>query len=233
MRELRAGRPRSRPILKSVFSIRVGISETRLALPQRSPRPLSVPWIWRAPARTAASVLATAFSVSLWRVDAEMAAGDLLRRPRRRCARSRAAACRRWCRTARPSARRPHTAASRHSMRIGGIGLVAVEEMLGVEHHLAPAASSRWAMLSPIMSTFSCAVDAERDVDMEIPGLADHADGRAPWRRAARRGRDRWRRCGRAGASCRRRRSLRASRLGGSAKKASSVGLAPGQPPST
>ena len=40
--------------------------ETRLALPQRSPSPLSVPWIWRAPARTAASEFATACSVSLW-----------------------------------------------------------------------------------------------------------------------------------------------------------------------
>ncbi len=54
------------PVLKSVLSMSVGISETRLALPQRSPRPFSVPWIWRAPARTAASEPATAFSVSLW-----------------------------------------------------------------------------------------------------------------------------------------------------------------------
>jgi hypothetical protein len=40
--------------------------DTRLALPQRSPSPLSVPWIWRAPARTAANEFATACSVSLW-----------------------------------------------------------------------------------------------------------------------------------------------------------------------
>ena len=40
--------------------------ETRLALPQRSPSPFRVPWIWRAPARTAANELATACSVSLW-----------------------------------------------------------------------------------------------------------------------------------------------------------------------
>ena len=31
----------------SDFSSSVGIIEVRLALPQRSPRPLSVPWIWR------------------------------------------------------------------------------------------------------------------------------------------------------------------------------------------
>ncbi len=50
----------------SGFSFSVGMIETRLALPQRSPSPLSVPWIWRAPARTAASEFATACSVSLW-----------------------------------------------------------------------------------------------------------------------------------------------------------------------
>ena len=38
----------------------------RLALPVRSPRPLSVPWTWRAPARTAAIELATAQPVSSW-----------------------------------------------------------------------------------------------------------------------------------------------------------------------
>ena len=42
------------------------MSAVRFALPQRSPRPFSVPCIWRAPASTAASVQATAFSVSSW-----------------------------------------------------------------------------------------------------------------------------------------------------------------------
>jgi hypothetical protein len=36
------------------------MSVTRLALPQRSPRPLRVPWTWRAPASIAASEFATA-----------------------------------------------------------------------------------------------------------------------------------------------------------------------------
>src|SRR6267143_856206 len=35
---------------KSGLSFKVGMIETRLALPQRSPSPLSVPWICRAPA---------------------------------------------------------------------------------------------------------------------------------------------------------------------------------------
>ena len=40
--------------------------ETRFALPVRSPTPFIVPWTWRAPASTAASVLATPHSASLW-----------------------------------------------------------------------------------------------------------------------------------------------------------------------
>ena len=58
--------PISKRSANSGLSFSVGMMDTRLALPQRSPRPLSVPWIWRAPARTAASELATACSVSLW-----------------------------------------------------------------------------------------------------------------------------------------------------------------------
>ena len=50
----------------SLFRSSVGMIDVRLALPQRSPMPLSVPWMWRTPARTAISELATAFSVSLW-----------------------------------------------------------------------------------------------------------------------------------------------------------------------
>ena len=38
----------------------------RLQLPVRSPRPFIVPWTWRAPARTAATALATAQPVSSW-----------------------------------------------------------------------------------------------------------------------------------------------------------------------
>ena len=50
----------------SGFSASAPMSVTRLALPQRSPRPLSVPWIWRAPASTAASEFATAQPQSSW-----------------------------------------------------------------------------------------------------------------------------------------------------------------------
>jgi hypothetical protein len=42
------------------------MTEQRLALPQRSPYPLTQPCTWVAPASTAASVLATATSESLW-----------------------------------------------------------------------------------------------------------------------------------------------------------------------
>ena len=61
----RAIAPSCSPVSKPILSTRFGISEIMLALPQRSPRPLIVPCTWRTPARTAASVLATAFSVSL------------------------------------------------------------------------------------------------------------------------------------------------------------------------
>ena len=54
------------PTSQPIFSISDGIRDTRLALPQRSPRPLIVPCTMRTPARTAARELATAFSVSLW-----------------------------------------------------------------------------------------------------------------------------------------------------------------------
>ena len=49
-----------------IFSCSAGRIEARLALPQRSPYPLTVPWTRRAPAATAASELATAHSASLW-----------------------------------------------------------------------------------------------------------------------------------------------------------------------
>ena len=49
---------------KAGFKSSVGMMEIRLALPQRSPMPFSVPWIWRTPASTAASELATAWPVS-------------------------------------------------------------------------------------------------------------------------------------------------------------------------
>ena len=58
--------PISKREAKGSLSMSVGISVTRSALPQRSPRPPSVPWIWRAPASTAASDPATALPVSSW-----------------------------------------------------------------------------------------------------------------------------------------------------------------------
>ena len=58
--------PVSKRSAKAGFSTSVGMIEIRLALPQRSPMPFSVPWIWRTPASTAASELATAWPVSSW-----------------------------------------------------------------------------------------------------------------------------------------------------------------------
>src|SRR5207249_11949572 len=52
-----------------IFKIRLGMIDTRFALPQRSPKPLSVPCTWPTPSATAASEFATAHSASLctWR----------------------------------------------------------------------------------------------------------------------------------------------------------------------
>ena len=87
------------------LSSRLATTETRSALPVRSPYPLRVPCTWVAPASTAASVLATAQPVSLWQwmptrtpVVASTSSHDVADPAR--------AACRRWCRRARPP-RRP------------------------------------------------------------------------------------------------------------------------------
>ena len=58
--------PKSKRAAYPSFSFSAPMSVTRLALPQRSPRPLSVPWMWRAPASTAASEFATAQPQSSW-----------------------------------------------------------------------------------------------------------------------------------------------------------------------
>ena len=84
-----------------------------------------------------------------------VAPGSLRLHLARRCARPLPAACRHWCRTAPASARPPSCAALRQAQRIVGIGLVAVEEMLGVEHRLALCARRprRWSRA--ILSRFS------------------------------------------------------------------------------
>ena len=49
-----------------IFTWRLGMTEQRLAFPQRSPMPFTVPCTWMAPLFTAARLLATASSQSLW-----------------------------------------------------------------------------------------------------------------------------------------------------------------------
>jgi len=48
-----------------IFSTRLGMIDTRFALPHRSPKPLNVPCTWPTPSATAASEFATAHSASL------------------------------------------------------------------------------------------------------------------------------------------------------------------------
>ena len=53
-------------VVQPIFSSRSAIVVSRSVLPTRSPKPLTVPCTWVAPARTAASVFATAQPESLW-----------------------------------------------------------------------------------------------------------------------------------------------------------------------
>jgi hypothetical protein len=127
---------RLEPVGEGRLEASVGSSVTRLALPQRSPMPLSVPWIWRTPARTAASELATACSVSLWAwmpsrspgMPAAMTVADDLAHLVRLGAAIGVAQHdpARACLVGRLGA----------GQRIVRIGLVAVEEMLAIDHRL-------------------------------------------------------------------------------------------------
>ena len=63
-------------------------------------------------------------------------------------------------------------------MRIVGVGLEAVEEMLGVEDHLVRRAACRKATESAIIARFSFAADPQDLAHVEVPGLADDGDHR-------------------------------------------------------
>ena len=158
----------------------VGIRVTRFALPQRSPRPFSVPCTCRAPASIAASVFATALPVSSWvwmpSRSPGMPAAITARVIRADLGRQRAAVG--------VAEHHPAGAGVERGLQAGervvGVGPPAVEEVLGVEERLAALglqeARSRWRCSrgSPR------ALIAERGRDVEVVGLADEADrGRA------------------------------------------------------
>jgi hypothetical protein len=113
--------------------------------------------------------------------------------------------------------------------RVAGIGLVAVEEMLGVEQRLAPLGDQMRDGGRDVLDVF-VERDAERLGDVEVMGLADEADGGVPAFRTP--------------ASTSSLSAERPARLvmpkavmvarvsGAASKNALSVGFAPGQPPS-
>ena len=159
----------------SGLSLSVGMMETRLALPQRSPSPLSVPWIWRAPARTAANEFATACSVSLWAWMPTWSPGMTLTTSPTICfdlVRQRAAVG-----VAEHDPARAlvigRLGAGERELRIG---LVAVEEMLAVEQHLAALGLGGAHAVADRGEVF-LERGLERDAHVIVPRFRDEADG--------------------------------------------------------
>ena len=149
--------------------------EVRFALPQRSPSPFSVPCNCRAPARTAASVLATAFSVSLW--------AWMPTRSRGICRTTAATMASTSCGSVPPFVSHKNDPARarvirrfRTMQRIDRIGLIAVEEMLAVDQRLAPGAADRLDRGGDGFEVLF-ARDAERNLDVIVPGLRHEAHG--------------------------------------------------------
>ena len=147
--------------------------ETRLALPVRSPTPFIVPWTWRAPTSTAASVLATPHSASLWQwmADAHPVAhggqhrrgrlGDL-RRQRR------AVGVAQGDRLGARAGRRAQAV-----QRVAGVVAVAVEEVLGVVDDALARLRRRKATDSAIMARFSARSTRTTFSRCRRPRLAD------------------------------------------------------------
>ena len=60
--------------------------------------------------------------------------------------------------------------------RVGGVGFVAVEEVLGIEHGLVRTADRQRHAVGDHVDVLRPG-DAKRHVDVEVPGLGDQADG--------------------------------------------------------
>ncbi len=150
--------------------------DTRLALPQRSPKPLIVPCTCTAPASTAASEFATASSQSLWQwmpsgSSTAAAAARVASATTARQGASARVAEDQTC-VAPAGGRRPQA-----RDRVLGIVRAAVEEVLGVEDDLVgvpPEIGDRVVDHLEIL----LAGDAQVLAHVEVPGLADDRDHR-------------------------------------------------------
>ena len=158
-----------------IFSSRLGMQVMRLALPVRSPYPLTVPCSWVAPADHGGDRVGHRAAGVVLGVDAEGLVAevgvhlgdDALHLVRQRAAvgvTAHEARRRRWWR--RPPSRGG----------VLGVGLVAVEEVLGVEEH--PQAGGL-EELDALRHHRHALVEggAERLLDVEVPALADDAHG--------------------------------------------------------
>jgi hypothetical protein len=108
----------------------------------------------------------------------------------RRWPRLRAAACRHWCRTARPSARRPRRRPWRRPAR--SRDWPCSRRRNARNRAALPAAAFAASTLSRMPSRFSSSC-AERDADLIVPRLGHEADRVGLRPPAARRRPDRWR----------------------------------------
>ena len=151
----------------------------RLALPQRSPSPFSVPCTCRAPASTAASVFATALPVS-------SCAWIPSRSPGTPAATTAAVIAPTSAGSVPPlvsqstTQRAPASSAGAQAVeRIAGVRLPAVEEMLGVEDRLAPEPDDMRHRRRDVREVL-LERHPERGPHMELVRLADQADHRRP-----------------------------------------------------
>ena len=165
----------------------------RLALPQRSPMPFSVPWIWRTPASTAASELATAWPVSSWAWMPRWSPGMTCARPRRRS------------RSTSSGMRAAIGVAEHHPARAGIVGRLGAGQRIVRDWPCSRRRNARSRPAPPCRRRRAASTDcadgvevllvgaAERDADVIVPGLGDEADGVGVRVEERARGRDRWR----------------------------------------
>ena len=155
------------------FELQVGNDRERLALPQRSPYPLMQPCTCVAPASTAARVLATATSESLWVWMPRMPSNRL--RTSATISVSRPVSVPPLVSHRQSTLAPASRAASRVRSAKAGLPIIAVEEVLGVVHHFFAVSPQVGYGLGNQLQVFLFG-DAERAGGVQVPALAEDRD---------------------------------------------------------